>query len=319
MANLISIGEILIDLTQVGVTELGIPKFVANPGGAPANAAVAAAKLGADVGFIGCVGKDAFGSFLRSTLLEQGVDISGLRETEKAPTTLAVVSVDAAGERSFQFYRKPGADICLEEAMLDKRQLDGAKILHFGSVSLTADPSCSATLAAARYAKEQGALITYDPNYRANLWPDAETAIAAMRQPLSMVDVLKISDEETELLSGFSDPEEAAVALEKQGISLVLVTLGADGVLYRFQGHTGIVPGFATKVADTNGAGDTFFGAVLSRLVGRELAQLTQEELRDILRMANCAASITTSRPGAIPAMPSLQEVMEKLKQEEGK
>lgn len=319
MANLISIGEILIDLTQVGVTELGIPKFVANPGGAPANAAVAAAKLGADAGFIGCVGKDAFGSFLRSTLLEQGVDISGLRETEKAPTTLAVVSVDAAGERSFQFYRKPGADICLEEAMLDKQQLKNAKILHFGSVSLTTEPSRSATLFAARYAKEQGALITYDPNYRANLWPDAETAIAAMRQPLSMVDVLKISDEETELLSGFSDPEEAAVALEKQGISLVLVTLGADGVLYRFQGQTGTVPGFATKVADTNGAGDTFFGAVLSRLVGRELAQLTQEELEDILRMANCAASITTSRPGAIPAMPSLQEVREKLKQEEEK
>ena len=114
MANLISIGEILIDLTQVGVTELGIPKFVANPGGAPANAAVAASKLGADAGFIGCIGKDAFGNFLRQTLLEQGVDISGLRETEQAPTTLAVVSVDAAGERSFQFYRKPGADICLE-------------------------------------------------------------------------------------------------------------------------------------------------------------------------------------------------------------
>lgn len=319
MANLISIGEILIDLTQVGVTELGIPKFVANPGGAPANAAVAAAKLGADAGFIGCIGKDAFGNFLRQTLLEQGVDISGLRETEQTPTTLAVVSVDAAGERSFQFYRKPGADICLEEGMLDKQQLKQADLLHFGSVSLTADPSCSATLAAARYAKEQGALITYDPNYRANLWPDVQTAIAAMRQPLPMVDVLKISDEETQLLSGFSAPEEAAVALEKQGISLVLVTLGPDGVLYRFQGKTGTVPGFATKVADTNGAGDTFFGAVLSRLVGRELDQMTQEELEDILRMANCAASITTSRPGAIPAMPSLQEVMEKLKQEEGK
>ena len=315
MAKLVTIGEILIDLTQVGVTELGIPQFVANPGGAPANAAVAAAKLGADAGFIGCVGKDAFGALLRSTLVSQGVDIAGLAETDQAPTTLAVVSVDGTGERSFQFYRKPGADICLHESMVDKRLLEAAEILHFGSVSLTADPSRSATMNAVRYAKDRGALITYDPNYRANLWPDEQSAVKAMRQPLPLVDVLKISDEETALLSGFSDPEEAAAALEAQGIPLVLVTLGADGVLYRFRGRTGRVPGFATKVADTNGAGDTFFGAVLSCLVGKRLNQLGEEELREILRMANCAASITTSRPGAIPAMPTIREVQDKLGQ----
>ena len=315
MAKLVSIGEILIDLTQVGVTELGIPQFVSNPGGAPANAAVAAAKLGADAGFIGCVGRDAFGAFLRSTLVSQGVDTAGLVETDQAPTTLAVVSVDSTGERSFHFYRKPGADICLEETMLDKSLLDSAKILHFGSVSLTADPSRAATMAAVRYAKVRGALITYDPNYRANLWQDEETAVEAMRRPLPLVDVLKISDEETALLSGFSDPEEAAEALEAQGISLVLVTLGADGVLYRFRGKTGRVPGFATKVADTNGAGDTFFGAVLSALTEKSLVELEEKELREILKLANCAASITTSRPGAIPAMPTLQEVMDKLKE----
>lgn len=315
MAKLVSIGEILIDLTQVGVTELGIPQFVANPGGAPANAAVAAAKLGADAGFIGCVGRDAFGAFLRSTLVSQGVDTAGLVETDQAPTTLAVVSVDSTGERSFQFYRKPGADICLEEAILDKSLLDSAKILHFGSVSLTADPSRSATMNAVRYAKDRGALITYDPNYRANLWQDEETAVEAMRRPLPLVDVLKISDEETALLSGFSDPEEAAEALEAQGIPLVLVTLGADGVLYRFRGKTGRVYGFATKVADTNGAGDTFFGAVLSSLTEKSLVELEEIELREILKLANCAASITTSRPGAIPAMPTLQEVMDKLKE----
>lgn len=315
MAKLVSIGEILIDLTQVGVTELGIPQFVANPGGAPANAAVAAAKLGADAGFIGCVGRDAFGAFLRSTLVSQGVDTAGLVETDQAPTTLAVVSVDSTGERSFHFYRKPGADICLEEAMLDKSLLDSARILHFGSVSLTADPSRSATMAAVRYAKVRGALITYDPNYRANLWQDEETAVEAIRRPLPLVDVLKISDEETALLSGFSDPEEAAEALEAQGIPLVLVTLGADGVLYRFRGKTGRMPGFATKVADTNGAGDTFFGAVLSALTEKSLVELEEEELREILKLANCAASITTSRPGAIPAMPTLQEVMDKLKE----
>lgn len=319
MALLLSIGEILIDLTQVGVTELGIPKFVANPGGAPANAAVAAAKMGANAGFIGCVGADAFGGFLRQTLLEQGVDASGLAETEDAPTTLAVVSVDKTGERSFQFYRKPGADVCLEASMLDKGMLEKADILHFGSVSLTAEPSRGTVLHTVQYAKAHGALISYDPNYRANLWPDADTAIQAMREPLPMVDVLKISDEETALLSGYADPEAAAIALEQQGIRLVLVTLGANGVLYRFRGKTGTVPGFPTQVADTNGAGDTFFGAVLSKLVGVKLEELTEQELRGILRFANCAASITTSRPGAIPAMPTKKEVTEKLNMEEEK
>lgn len=165
---------------------LGIPQFVANPGGAPANAAVAAAKLGADAGFVGCVGKDAFGAFLGSTLVTQGVDVAGLVETDQAPTTLAVVSVDSTGERRFQFYRKPGADICLHEFMLDKGLLEGAKILHFGSVSLTSDLSRSATMIAVRYAKERGALITYDPNYRANLLSNEQTAAEAMRQPLWM-------------------------------------------------------------------------------------------------------------------------------------
>lgn len=317
MAFLYSIGEILIDLTQVGVTDAGIPRFNANPGGAPANAAVAAAKLGANAGFIGCVGQDAFGGFLRRTLQEQGVDTSCLMETEETPTTLAVVSVDGSGERSFQFYRKPGADLCLTQAMLDKEKLAQADILHFGSVSLTADPSRSATRAAVRYAKAQGALITYDPNYRANLWPSEEAAVQAMREPLPLVDVLKISDEETALMTGYSDPETAAIALEAQGIRLVLVTLGPDGVLYRFQGKTGIVAGFPTQVADTNGAGDTFFGAVLSKLSDCRLEELTEQTLRSILRFANCAASITTSRPGAIPAMPTLQEVITKLDQEE--
>ncbi len=322
MAFLLTIGEVLIDLTQTGVNELGIPQFTANPGGAPANAAVAASRLGANAGFIGCIGQDAFGAFLRETLVQQGVDVSGLLETDEAPTTLAVVSVDAAGERSFQFYRKPGADLCLNIEKLDMQKLYDADIVHFGSVSLTADPSRTATLEAAAYAMQCGALITYDPNYRANLWTDEETAIRAMRAPLPLVDVLKISDEETALLSGHADPEEAAIALEAQGIPLVLVTLGADGVLYRFRGQTGRIAGFPAQVADTNGAGDTFFGAVLSRLLelpiqnDHKLTCLSESELREILRMANCAASITTSRPGAIPAMPTRAEVQARLAQE---
>lgn len=316
MSLLVTIGEILIDLTQTGVSEAGIPQFAANPGGAPANAAVAAARLGARTAFLGCVGKDSFGAFLRETLARQGVDVSGLTETDAAPTTLAVVSVDAQGERRFQFYRKPGADVCLSAETLNRALLEEAAVLHFGSVSLTASPSREAVLYAARFAKEHGALVTYDPNYRANLWPDEATAVRAMREPLPLADVVKLSDEETALLTGRADPEEAAEALERQGVRLALVTLGADGVLYRFRGKTGRVPGFAVTVADTNGAGDTFFGAVLNRLAECGLGSLSEETLREILRGANCAAAITTSRPGAIPAMPTLAEVNEKLQQE---
>lgn len=316
MRKIVTMGEILIDLTQTGVTEQGIPRFAANPGGAPANAAVAAARLGAKAGFIGCVGKDAFGAFLRKTLENAGVDTTGLRETEAAPTTLAVVSVDGRGERSFQFYRKPGADVCLDRAMVDTALLEEAGVFHFGSVSLTAQPSRGATLWAAGYAREQGALITYDPNYRAGLWPDEKTAVAVMQAPLPLVDVLKISDEETRLLSPYAQPEAAAAWLEDWGIPLVLVTLGEKGVLYRFRGKTGRVPGFPVRVADTNGAGDTFFGAVLSRLAEENLETLEEGALVEMLRMANCAAAITTSRPGAIPAMPTRQEVMERLEKE---
>lgn len=316
MSLLVTIGEILIDLTQTGVNEAGIPQFSANPGGAPANAAVAAARLGTHTAFIGCVGCDSFGMFLRDTLCGQGVDVSGLVQTDAAPTTLAVVGVDTQGERHFQFYRKPGADTCLRTDMLNRALLEKATVLHFGSVSLTDSPSREAVAEAVRSAKQGGTLITYDPNYRANLWPDEATAVRAMREPLALADVVKISDEETALLTDFADPEQAASALEKQGVRLVLVTLGADGVLYRFRGNTGRVPGFAVTVADTNGAGDTFFGAVLSRLTDGGLDSLDEPTLQSILRMANCAAAITTSRPGAIPAMPTLADVNAKLRQE---
>ena len=309
--DILTIGEILIDLTQTGADARGIAQFAANPGGAPANVAVAASRLGAKVGFAGCVGRDAFGEGLIRTLEENRVDTSCVACSDEIPTTLAVVSVAPGGERSFSFYRNPGADLCLTREQISDEALDAAKIVHFGSVSLTADPSCSATLSAASDARTRGRLVTYDPNFRAALWSDRDLAVRRMRAPLPLVDILKISDEETELLSGKSDPAEAAEALAEQGIRLVLVTLGAEGVYYRFGPMTGTVPGFRVKVADTNGAGDTFFGAVLSRLVRREglLEGLTQQELESILLFANRAASLTTSRPGAIPAMPYLAEV----------
>ena len=311
MIDITTIGEILIDLTQSGKTEQGIPKFDANPGGAPANLAVAAARLGARTAFIGRVGNDSFGDYLKRCLAENGVDVRGMSVDEKARTTLAVVALDERGERTFSFYRDPSADVNLSMEHVPMELLGGTKVLHFGSVSLTAEPSRTATLEAAKTAKASGAIVSYDPNYRASLWPDEETAVRNMTEPLSVVDILKVSDEELPLLTGCTDPEKGSVRLAEKGVRLVLVTLGAHGAFYRFDGHTGHVPGVPCQVGDTNGSGDTFFGAALSQLVKLDsLDQLTVPELRRILAFANKAASITTSRHGAIPAMPTLEEVL---------
>ena len=307
--DILTIGEILIDLTQTGRDEKGIPQFAANPGGAPANLAVAAAKLGAQTAFIGKVGDDAFGRYLTEVLRENGVDASGVAVDETYPTTMAVVSVDARGERDFSFYRSANADVMLSADDIPDAALRQAKLVHFGSVSLTADPSRAATLDAVRRAKGMGKTITYDPNYRANLWPDADTAVARMKAPLGLVDILKVSDEELPLLTGTADCAAGTAALAEQGVKLIFVTLGPDGVFYRLGEKTGHVPGVRCTVGDTNGAGDTFFGAALSKLCKEDLAALTPETLEPILAFANKAASITTSRRGAIPAMPTLAEV----------
>lgn len=309
MKDIVAIGEVLIDLTQVGVNEQKIPQFSANPGGAPANLAVAAARLGASTAFIGKVGSDGYGAYLRAVLEENHVDTTGMLADPKEHTTLAVVSVDETGERSFSFYRDPSADVNLRAEEIPENLLKETRILHFGSVSLTAEPSRSATLYAARTARENGALVSYDPNYRASLWSDADTAAEQMKAALPLCDILKISDEELPLLSGTTDPEAGSAILAAKGIRLIFVTLGADGAFFRLGDQTGSVPGIKVNVGDTNGAGDTFFGAALSRLVREDLNTLTPERLTEITAFANKAASITTSRRGAIPAMPTLSEV----------
>ena len=309
--DILTIGEVLIDLTQTGRDEKGIPQFAANPGGAPANLAVAASRLGAKTAFIGKVGADGFGRYLSDVLTQNGVDASGVAVDRQHPTTMAVVSVDASGERDFSFYRGANADVMLSKEDIPDAALEQAKIVHFGSVSLTADPSRSATLDAVGRAKAMGKTITYDPNYRANLWPDQDTAVAQMKAPLDLVDILKVSDEELPLLTGTTDCEAGTAQLAAHGIGLIFVTLGPDGVFYRMGDKTGHVAGVPCKVGDTNGAGDTFFGAALSKLCKEDLKALTVEKLEGILAFANRAASITTSRHGAIPAMPTLEEMGE--------
>ena len=309
MTEITTIGEVLIDLTQTGVNGQNVPVFAANPGGAPPHRAGAAPRRGGTAPCIGNVGRDGFGAYLTGVLTENGVDASGVRADE-TPTTMAVVTVAPGGERSFRFVR--GADALLTEGEVDTALIEGSKVLHFGSVSLTAEPARSATLFAARHAREHGVLVSYDPNYREALWPDQEEAVARMCAPLPLADVLKLSDEELPLLTGTDDPAEGTRRLADRGVSLVLLTLGGEGAFWRWQGETGLVPGVATAVADTNGAGDTFLGAVLSRLVRRgerPLEGLTVRELEDILAFANRAASKTCSRSGAIPAMPTLAEL----------
>ena len=309
MPDITAIGEILIDLTQTGVNEARVPVLAANPGGAPANVAVAAARLGAEAAFIGKVGADGFGAYLTSVLKENRVDVSGLRSGEAA-TTMAIVSVDASGERDFRFVRGADADLTCGE--VDLELVSRSRFLHFGSVSLTGGEARQTTLYAVEEARRRGVLVSYDPNYRQALWPSQEEAVSWMKRPLPLVDVLKLSDEELPLLTGTGDPEEGTALLREMGIPLVLLTLGGAGACYRLGESFGRVDGVKTTVADTNGAGDTFLGAVLSRLCRRPagpLEGLTAGELEEIVVFANRAAAKTCSRSGAIPAMPTLEEL----------
>ncbi len=309
MRDITAIGEILIDLTQTGKNDAGVPTFAANPGGAPANVAVAAARLGCSTAFIGKVGADSLGGYLRQVLEENGVDHSGLQVGESA-TTMAIVSIDETGERSFRFLR--GADCEMVPEDVDEKMAQNSRILHFGSVSLTQGIARSATIFTARAAHRAGMLVSYDPNYRPALWRTKRDALEWMSLPLPLVDIIKLSEEELPLLTGSEDLEEGSRALEEQGIRLIMITLGAKGAFCRWQGESFTVPSVPAKVADTNGAGDTFMGAVLSRLCRRgekPLENLERGELEEILAFANRAASITCSRSGAIPAMPTLAEV----------
>ena len=312
MTDIITLGELLIDLTQSGTDENGNGIFTAFPGGAPANVAVAASRLGASTGFIGKVGNDAFGRSLAETLSNDGVNTDGLLVSYDVPTTMAIVSIDATGEREFSFYRNPGADTQLTAAeAASVISGERPKILHVGSLSMTASPAKEACQVTVSQARNKGVLISYDPNYRAALWDSEEHAIEMMKVLLPQADILKVSDEEMEMLTGISDYAEGSRALADYGVSLVMVTLGADGVFVRFGDFAEHMPGFSVEVADTRGAGDTFAGAMLAQIARREglLEGLGEEELRSFVTYANKAASLTCSRHGAIPAMPTADEL----------
>ena len=311
MFDVTALGELLIDFTPCGVSAAGQRLFEQNPGGAPANVLTALSKCGKKTAFIGKVGKDMHGSFLKSVLQENDICTEGLVEDDDVFTTLAFVALSETGERSFSFARKPGADTCLAAEELRKDIIGGSRIFHIGSLSLTAEPIKSATIKALEIAKENGCVISYDPNYRAPLWESREAAIVGMRSVLPYVDVMKLSDEETELLTDVVDPEEAAKVLLGKGVSVVAVTLGPDGALVCTKEGSVKVPGYRANMVDTTGAGDSFWGGFLNQLLecGKKPQDISLKEAVQFADFGNAVASLCVEKRGAIPAMPTPEEI----------
>ncbi len=315
MTDIITLGELLIDFTSCGKNEQGQRLFAQNPGGAPANVAVAVARLGGKSAFIGKVGDDMHGRFLADTLKKNKVNCDSLILDKDFFTTLAFVDVNADGEREFSFARKHGADkmLCIDDIPVEK--IKESKIFHFGSVSLTDEPSRSATLFAAKTAKEKGITVAYDPNYRASLWEREAEAVLNMRKALEFADLVKISDEETDLLTGESNFEKAAEKLIRNGAIIAVVTLGKDGAFVCTKDGGVKVNGFDVTAVDCTGAGDSFWGAFLLKIAqsDKKPEELTISELKDFARFANAAASFCVEHHGAIPSLPTTEDIEKRL------
>ena len=307
-----ALGELLIDFTQNGRSGQGNLIFEANPGGAPANVLAMLRKLGHSCVFLGKVGADGFGDILESTLHSAGIDSRGLRRDKAIHTTLAVVQTFENGDRDFSFYRKPGADVNLSADELDEDALRSCRIFHFGSLSLTDEPVRTATHRAIELAKASGAVISYDPNLRRPLWESDEQAKEQITWGFTQCNVLKIADNEVEYLFGTTDFDAAAATLQERypNIRLVNITAGADGSHAYYGGCKAYEPGCKLGgVIETTGAGDTFCASVLHYVLEHGLDGLTEPQLHEMLRFANAAAYIVTTRRGAIRSMPEPAEI----------
>lgn len=307
-----ALGEILIDYTPLPKSEAGMMVFEQNPGGAPANVLACLSKLGKKTSFIGKVGTDMQGNFLKQTLENAGIETAALIFDENVFTTLAFVSLDDNGERSFAFARKPGADTKLEPSEVDTDLIENSSIFHFGSLSLTDNPAREATFFALEHAKKSDTIISYDPNYRPLLWKSESDAAENMRSVLDYVNIMKLSDEETVLLTGEADLNKAAKCLLDKGIAVVAITLGEKGALVANSQGIFEVSSKKVNAIDTTGAGDAFWGGFLYKVIesGKKPADLTIDELKTFAEFANSVAGICVQRRGAIPAMPSIEEIM---------
>ena len=312
MLDVVALGELLIDFTPAGNSEKGMDLYECNPGGAPANVLAVLSRLKKSTAFIGKVGDDGFGVMLKNTLEKIGVGTDGLILEKAANTTITFVKLDADGNRNFMFYRKPGADVLLSIEEVKLNLIDNSKIFHYGSVSMTDEPSRTATLEAAAYAKKQGKLITYDPNLRRLLWNDENEAKELIFEGMKYADVLKISEEELEFLTDTKDLSiGTSYLLDKFSLKLIFVTLGADGCYFRSLNGMGSVSGFDIKAIDTTGAGDAFFGGVIYKLleINKNITDLTSDEIRSITCFGNAVGELATTKKGAITIMPDLEQI----------
>ena len=315
MVDVVALGELLIDFAAKSADAAGYPTMAANPGGAPGNFLAALNAYGRKTAFLGKVGDDTFGHLLLGTLSRAGIETKGILVDDRFFTTLAFVTFDETGDRSFAFARKPGADtqLCWEE--IDKSLIDEAGVFHFGTLSLTDEPARTATQKAVAYAKEKGKLISCDPNLRLPLWKSEEAAKEQMLWSLRQADVVKISDNEVEFLWGCTPEEGAQKLLKEFGVSLAMVTLGPDGCLLKTKSASFRAMCPKVHPVDTTGAGDIFGGSAMARLLelDKPMAQLTEEDLCDIGSFAAAAASLSTEHPGGIPSIQDRETVLKAI------
>ncbi|MBZ6078762.1 PfkB family carbohydrate kinase [Microvirga puerhi] len=307
MADVVAFGELLVDFVPTinGLGLAGTEAFKKAAGGAPANVAVALARLGVPSAFMGMVGDDGFGHFLAETLQDAGVDVSPLLFTKRASTALAFVSLQASGEREFLFYRSPSADMLMAAENVDGGAIEKARAFHFGSMSLISDPSRTATLHAVDIARRAGKIVTYDPNLRLHIWPDADAAREGMLLGLKHAQIVKISEEEVTFLTGQEDPIAGARALWTDDVTFMAVTCGSAGCYWLTQNAQGKVPGFAVDAIDATGAGDAFMAGIIAGLLKEPVIPTEPARLDAICRFANAVGALTATGRGAIPSLPS--------------
>ena len=310
-----ALGELLVDFTENGISAQGNTLLEANPGGAPCNVLAMLKNLGKKTAFIGKIGNDALGKMLKKTVEDQGICIDNLVEDEEIHTTLAFVHSDKDGDRSFSFYRNPGADLMLQWEEINVDFLVNTKIFHFGTLSMTEEEIKNVTKKAVQKAKENGVLISFDPNFRPPLWKDMEDARQQMWYGIGQCDILKISDDEILFLTGTKDIDEGIARIrEKSHAKLICATMGKNGSKVYYKGNTVFGRPFLRKdTIETTGAGDTFMACVLNTVLEKGLEQLTQESLTEMLLFANAASSIITTRKGALKVMPQRQEILDCL------
>lgn len=314
--DVVAIGELLIDFTCKSADGEGYPTMEAHPGGAPANFLAALNRYGYRTAMLGKVGNDTFGRLLMGTLQKAGIETRGMVVSNDVFTTLAFVTLDGQGDREFSFARKPGADTQITFEEIDLSLIDEARVLHFGTLSLTDEPARTATYKAVEYAKSRGKLITYDPNLRKPLWRSMDEAKTQMLWGLRHADVVKISDEEVEFLFGLSPETGAEHILANFGVKLVFVTCGAKGCFFRNPVAAGYVPALSgISVVDTTGAGDIFGGSAVAQLLKQEKApeELNEDQLGQIAGFACAAAGLSATKPGGISSVPDLETVLQTL------